>query len=112
MRGSKQPSTVGMVKHYLSWQRLTTDGQVEIERQAWAALGWGRRLASFHRTWGSSRSQWNALCKRDTTVAVGANCLAGFLKQIEERFDDVDRHRKHDRGILFGADLGQRLQVA
>ena len=57
----------------------------------------------------TSPSQWNALCKRDTTVTVGANRPAGFLKQIEERFDDVDGHRKHDRGILFGADLCQRL---
>ena len=56
--------------------------------------------------------QWDVLRDRDTTVAVGADRPAGFLEQIEEGLDDVDRHRKHDRGILFGADLCQRLQVA
>ena len=47
--------------------------------------------------------------ERDTSVAVGANRLAGLVKQLKERFDDIDWHRKDDGGILFRADLCQRL---
>ena len=57
-------------------------------------------------------AQRDIVRQRDTRVAVGAGRLAGLLHELKERLDDVDRHRKDDRGILFGADLGQRLQVA
>ena len=41
-----------------------------------------------------------------------ARRLAGFVEKIEEGLDDVDRHREDNGGVLFGADLGQGLQVA
>src|SRR5271166_1010358 len=59
-----------------------------------------------------SHGQWDIPHERDTSVAVGTSRLAGFLKKVEERLDDVDRHREDDRGILFRTDLCQRLQVA
>ena len=45
-------------------------------------------------------------------VPLAPAALAGLLNDVKERLDDIDRHRKDDRGILFGADLRQRLQVA
>lgn len=57
-------------------------------------------------------AQWDVLHERDARGAVGASCLAGLLKNLKERLNDVDRHGKDYGGILFGADLGQRLQVS
>src|ERR1700722_3639767 len=49
---------------------------------------------------------------RNTGVAIPPGRLAGFIKQLKERLDDIDWHGENDGGILFGADLRQRLQVA
>jgi hypothetical protein len=57
----------------------------------------------------SSPSQWNVLRDRGTTITAGANRPVGFLKQIEEWFDDVDRHREYDCGVAFGADLSRTI---
>src|SRR5476651_1689089 len=55
---------------------------------------------------------WDILHERNATGAVGTSGLARLLDQFEERLDDVDRHRKDHGGILLGADLCERLQVA
>jgi len=57
-----------------------------------------------------SGGQWSV--ERCLNVAVGAGRFTGFLKQLEERLHDVDRHGKDDGGVLFGANLRQRLQIA
>src|SRR6185312_6243568 len=56
--------------------------------------------------------QWDVFHGCDARGAVGAARFAGFLEKFEEWLDDVDRHRKDDGGILFCADLRQRLQIA
>src|SRR5580692_2901058 len=57
-------------------------------------------------------AQRDVLHERNATGSVGSGGLARLLNQFEERFDDVDRHRKDYGGILLGADLCQCLQVA
>src|ERR1700722_5000248 len=57
-------------------------------------------------------AQRGVLPGRNVTGAVGADRFGRPLDQFEERLDDVDRHRKDHGGILFGAYLCQRLQVA
>jgi hypothetical protein len=52
------------------------------------------------------------LIESNTSAAVGAGRLVRLLDEVEERLDDVDRHRKDDGRILLGADLRQCLQVA
>src|SRR6185437_12428537 len=66
-------------------------------------------FASFHNT--LSRAQGEFFRERCKSSAVGASWLASLVKKFEERLHDIDWHRKDDRGILFGADLSQRLQI-
>ena len=44
--------------------------------------------------------------------AVDARRLARLVEDLEERLHDVDRHGEDDGRILFGADLGEGLQIA
>ena len=44
----------------------------------------------------------NVLHERGT---IRANRFAGFIRQVEERLDEVDRHREHDHKILPRTDL-------
>src|SRR6185437_8095693 len=72
----------------------------------------GTTLSSNHfaECFRSSRVQWEFI-GRHKRSAVGTSWLASLVKKFEERLDDIDRHRKDDRGILLGADLSQRLQI-
>lgn len=48
----------------------------------------------------------------DVGRAVGHRRAPVPVEDLEERLDYVDWHRENDRRILFGANLGQRLQIA
>jgi hypothetical protein len=56
-------------------------------------------------------AQRDVLHERNATGSVGSGGLARLLNQFEERFDDVDRHRKDYGGILLGANLCQWSSV-